>query len=76
MTFPQYLPSESGWPGTTYLALRVVVVSQTYNASENKSTLTVKLQGRFPGSFAYNDTFSLWALNGRSGTLKCNGNRT
>lgn len=75
MTLPQYLPNDAGWQGSpsAYLALRVVVVSQTYNASTNQSTLTVKLQGRFPGSFAYNDTFSLWALNGRSGTLKCNG---
>ena len=66
------LPSDSGWQGSNYLALRVNVV-QNYDNATNKSTLTIKLQGRLPTSRQYNDTFSLWGLNGTSGTFKCNG---
>lgn len=66
------LPSTSGWQGSTYLALRLYVV-QTYDAQQNRSTLTVKLQGRYPGTNAYNDSFSIGATYGTSGTLKCNG---
>lgn len=67
-----YLPSANGWTGSTYLALRLRV-DQSYDITTNKSTLTIKLQGRYPGSNEYNDSFSPGATNGRSGTLKCNG---
>lgn len=66
------LPSDSGWQGSEYLALRVHVV-QTYDAQQNKSTLTVKLQGRLPTVRTYNDTFTLSGRNGADRTFKVNG---
>ena len=66
------LPTESGWGASAYLAMRLHV-TQTYDAQNNKSTLVVKLQGRYPGSGTYNDMFAIRAAGQASGTLKCNG---
>lgn len=65
------VPNDSGWQGS-YIAIRVYV-EHTYNAQQNKSSVTVKLQGHYPGSGAYNDTFSLSGRNNADRTFKING---
>lgn len=67
-----YIPSESGWQGSIYVALRARI-EQTYDAEANSSTLTVTLQGRLPTTRQFAGTFYFIADGSMGGTFKCNG---